>query len=132
MAFGRLETVYKAALVLELTDRSIPFRREVPLPIRYKGRRLPLGYRVDFKCFDGVLVEVKALPSIGPIEEAQALNYIRAAGQGRALVLNFGTTSLQYRRLVYDTARRRTGTIPRPVAFVRGDEESRPWGEEPG
>ena len=69
-------------------------------PYRYKGVTLPLNYRVDFLCYGAVLVEVKALSSLGPVEQAQAINYLRLAGLGRALLLNFGSTSLQHKRVV--------------------------------
>ncbi len=97
---GFLEAVYKAALCVEFHHRGLVFQPEVALPILYKGERLPLHYRVDFRCGD-VLVEVKALDAIGPHELAQALNYLRAAGVRRGLVLNFGARSLQCRRLVH-------------------------------
>ena len=98
---GFLEPVYRAALQIELTARDIPHVAEVRLPITYRGHVLPLGYRVDFICFDKVLVEIKALPATGPIEQAQVINYLRAANRQRALLINFGTTSLQYKRLVW-------------------------------
>jgi len=97
---GFLEGVYRAALSIEFRLRGIPFQNEVGLPIRYKGERLPLGYRVDFTCFESVLVEVKALATIGPIDHAQVINYLHASQYERALLLNFGASSLQYRRLV--------------------------------
>ena len=97
---GFLEGVYRAALAIEFRRRSVPFQNEVLLPVRYKGERLPLGYRVDFICFDSVLVEVKALAAIGSIEQAQVINYLRAFGRERALLLNFGAPSLQYRGMV--------------------------------
>jgi GxxExxY protein len=82
-----------------------PFQNEVGLPIRYKGERLPLGYRVDFICLESVLVEIKALATVGPIDQAQVINYLRASQYERALLLNFGASSLQYRRLVWTMRR---------------------------
>jgi len=70
---------------------------------------------VDFVCSDSVLIEVKALPSLGTIEAAQAMNYLRASGQQRGLILNFGAPSLQYRRIVWDTARGAAGSAGRPL-----------------
>jgi GxxExxY protein len=100
---GFLEAVYCAALALELRCRQIPFAAEILLPISYKERPLPLHYRVDFLCYDSVLVEVKALATLGPREDAQARNYLRASNCTRALILNFGTTSLGHRRIVRST-----------------------------
>jgi GxxExxY protein len=102
---GFLEAVYRAALVMEFNRRGIPFVPEVALPIGYKGTLLPLGYRVDFVCYESVLVEVKAVAALGPIEHAQAINYLRASGCRRALLLNFGAPSLEHRRLVYGPAK---------------------------
>ena len=98
---GYLEPVYVEALEIELHVRRIPYRREVSLPITYKGHLLKRFYRVDFICHDEVLVEVKALQSLGPIEEAQLINYLCAAKRARGLLLNFGTRSLQYKRRVW-------------------------------
>jgi GxxExxY protein len=97
---GFLEPVYRAALALEFEHTCVPFRPEVTLPIHYKGRRLPFRYRVDFICCGDVLVEVKAAETLTSRDEAQLLNYLKAARVRRGLLLNFGTTSLQHRRRV--------------------------------
>ena len=97
---GFLEGVYRNAMMVELEARRIPFRTEVPFPLKYKERQLPLNYRVDLVCFESVVVEVKALRAIGPIEHAQAINYLKASGLARGLIVNFGDRSLEYRRVV--------------------------------
>jgi GxxExxY protein len=75
--------------------------RRCPFPLVYKGHRLTASYRADFVCFDSVIVEIKVLKvRSGPLEEAQMLNYLRAAGMSTALLLNFGLPSLEYRRFV--------------------------------
>ena len=99
---GFLEAVSREAFAIELEDRGIPFVREARLPVRYRNRVLPLSYIVDFICYEDVLVELKALRAIGPIEVAQVINYLRVARRSRGLLLNFGTTSLEHRRLVVD------------------------------
>ena len=99
---GFLEAVSREALAIELQERGIPFVREARLQVRYRNRVLPVSYVVDFICYDEVLVELKALRAIGPIEEAQLINYLRVARRRRGLVLNFGTTSLQHKRFVVD------------------------------
>jgi GxxExxY protein len=98
---GYLEPVYVEALEIELRIRRVPYRREVSLPISYKGQVLKKFYRVDFICYDDVLVELKALHALGPIEESQLINYLCAAKRARGLLLNFGTRSLQYKRRVW-------------------------------
>ena len=99
---GFLEAVSREALTIELQERGIPFVREARLAVRYRNRVLPVSYTVDFICYDQVLVELKALHAIGPLEVAQLINYLRVAGRSRGLLLNFGATSLQHKRLVVD------------------------------
>lgn len=76
---GFLETVYREAFPIELCARDVPFEREVRLPIRYRDHLLPVFYKADFVCFGEIIVELKALHAIGPNEQAQAMNYLKAA-----------------------------------------------------
>jgi GxxExxY protein len=100
LGHGFLEGVYQAALAVELTGRSIPFRREAVVSVRYKGGVLECGYRADFICYDEIIVELKAIKGLSRIEQAQLLNYLKATGMRRGLLLNFGGPSLEYKRLV--------------------------------
>lgn len=98
---GFLESVYKAALRMQFEISAVPYWYEVKLPISYKGRILEeLHYRVDFICFDDVIVEIKANDAIARRDEAQLLNYLKAAKFRRGLILNFGAPSLQHMRRV--------------------------------
>jgi GxxExxY protein len=97
---GFLEAVYKEALRLEMMSRGIPHAYEVRFPITYKDQSLTTGYRVDFVCYSEVVVELKALRGLSGIEEAQVINYLKASGLRRSLLLNFGSGRLEYRRLV--------------------------------
>ncbi len=97
---GFLESTYAAALVIEMRHRGIAVEREVAYTIRYKGEDLPTRYRADLVCFDAVIVEVKARRMLGDVEMAQAMNYMRASGLKRALILNFSGRKLAYRRVV--------------------------------
>lgn len=97
---GFLEAVYREAMRVEFSARQIPFRPEVELIITYKGIQLDCKYRADFICFDDVIVEIKAQSELTGIDQAQTLNYLKATGYRRALLLNFGAHSLQFERLV--------------------------------
>jgi GxxExxY protein len=101
LGHGFLEAVYQEAAVIEFALRQIPFAREVALPINYKNVLLPTHYRADFVCFSEIVVEFKALARLSTVEEAQLLNYLKATGLKRGLLINFGASSLQYKRLVW-------------------------------
>ena len=97
---GFLEAVYQEALTKEFLLRAIPFRREIELPISYKGNLLAVKYKPDFICYDTIIVELKALDRLSGKEKAQVINYLKATGMERGLLLNFGTTRLEYERLI--------------------------------
>ena len=98
LGHGSLEAVYQEALAIELAARKIPFRREVPLAVNYKSQKLACSYRADFVCYENVLVELKAISQLTGVDEAQVINEMKATGMQRALLFNFGTTSLEYKR----------------------------------
>lgn len=98
---GFLEPVYQEALAMEFRLRGLPYQREVLLPVFYKGQRLETYYKADFICFENIIVELKALADLTNIERAQILNYLKATGHQRGLLLNFGTTRLQFERFVW-------------------------------
>jgi len=97
---GFHEPVYQEAMGMELSLQGIPFQKEVELPIFYKGQRLQTTYRADIIGFDSLIVELKALSKVGSVEHAQVINYLKATGWETGLLLNFGSTSLEYKRFV--------------------------------
>ena len=99
---GFLEAVYQEALEVELKSQNIPYEREKRLPVYYRGNRLNASYQADFICYGSVIVELKALQRLSGTEEAQVLNYLKASGLHRALLINFGTSHLEYKRLVFN------------------------------
>jgi GxxExxY protein len=101
---GFLEAVYQEALAVEFAARAILFQREVDLPIRYKGRVLACSYRSDFICYGSVIVELKAITELSAREHSQVINYLRATGLSRALLLNFGTSRLEYKRIILSSS----------------------------
>ena len=98
---GFLEAVYQEALEREFKERDIPFQAQPVVRIFYKGAFLNKAYQPDFICFDEIIVEIKALDRLTGIEEAQLINYLKATRLKVGLLLNFGTRSLEYKRLVY-------------------------------
>ena len=102
LGHGFLEAVYQEALALEMTARKIPFKREVSLPVEYKGQRLVCSYRADFVCYESIIVEMKAINQLTGADEAQLINELKATGLHRGLLLNFGAPSLEYKRLVFN------------------------------
>ncbi len=97
---GFLEPVFQEAMAIELKNREIPFQRQPRFPIKYKDQHLDLYYRPDFTCFDAVIVELKALGRLSPIEESQVINYLKVTGYQTGLLLNFGARSLEKRRFI--------------------------------
>lgn len=102
LGHGFLEAVYQEALEREFQFLGIPYEREKELPVTYRGRRLNAFYKADFVCYGSVIVELKALQQISGVEEAQVINYLKASGHNRGLLINFGAKSLQYKRLVFN------------------------------
>jgi len=98
---GFLEAVYHEALMIEFAKRKIPYQHEVLLPIMYKGVELSKKYIADFVCFDSVIVEVKAVSEFISEHESQVLNYLKASKLEVGLLLNFGVSSLEHKRLIW-------------------------------
>ncbi|WP_226389020.1 GxxExxY protein [Penaeicola halotolerans] len=97
---GFLEAVYQEALMIEFSESRVPFEKEKPLVINYKGSTLNKRYYADFICYDELIVEVKATDGLHTEHTAQVLNYLKATGHHVGLLLNFGTTKLQYKRVI--------------------------------
>ena len=97
---GFLETVYHEALCRELSDRGVAHEIEVALPVRYRGNLLSARYRADLIC-GGILVELKATSTLSRTDGLQLVNYLKASGLARGLLLGFGSPSLQFRRYIH-------------------------------
>ena len=99
---GFLESVYQEALGREFKDQEIPFKSQPTIQICYKGQHLEKTYQPDFVCYEGIIVEIKAISSLSGVEEAQLINYLKATGLKLGLLMNFGAKSLEHKRFVYN------------------------------
>jgi GxxExxY protein len=91
---GFLESVYEAALTVELGLRSIPFVAQVPIDLVYKGHPVGQG-RIDLLVGGRLVVELKAVECLAPIHSAQALSYLRITKHKLALLINFNVPLLK-------------------------------------
>ncbi len=92
---GLLESAYVECMCYELSQRGIAFRREVGLPVVYKGCKLDCGYRIDVVVEDTVAVEAKSTDALHPIHEAQLLTYLRLGGWPVGLLINLNVPVLK-------------------------------------
>ena len=95
---GFTEKVYQDALAIEFRERGIPFMREITMHASYKGITLDGTYVPDFICYDKIIVELKAVKELDDIHYSQAINYAKVAGFKLSLLINFGESSLVYKR----------------------------------
>lgn len=91
---GYLESIYEEAMSIELTTRRIPFSRQCPVAVKYKGHSLGEG-RVDFIVGTRVVVELKAVVQFHDVHQAQVLSYLKATGLRLGLLLNFHSALLK-------------------------------------
>ena len=100
---GLLESVYETCLTWELESQGIEVLRQVAMPIRYRGRELTTGLRLDMVVNGQVIVETKAVNALVPIHQAQLISYLKLANLRLGLLLNFNVISMKdgIKRLVY-------------------------------
>ena len=89
-----LESVYENALCHELSLRGVPFERQVAVPVLYKNLLVGEG-RADLVVGERVVVELEALPALGPVHLAQVVSYLEATGLALGLLVNFGERHLR-------------------------------------
>lgn len=95
---GFQEYIYQRALEIELIKAGIKFIREYEMAIFYPGEKIGVR-KADFFVDDKIMVELKAVTVLEDVHLAQALNYLEASGHEIGLLINFGSTSLQFKRL---------------------------------
>ena len=91
---GLLESAYEECLCHELHLRGLEFKRQIEIPVLYKGLKLDCGYKLDVVVQDSVLLELKAMERLLPVHEAQLLTYMRLSGKSVGLLINFNVPLL--------------------------------------
>ncbi len=92
---GLLESAYLGCMCHDLTCEGIAYRREVPLPVKYRDHVLDCGYRLDLVVESSLIVELKAVETILPVHEAQLLTYLKLSGIHTGLLINFNVPVLR-------------------------------------
>ena len=97
---GFLESVYSEALELEFQKNNIPYEKEKKLQVYYNDKPLMKYFRADFICYDSIVLELKATKYSVEADIRQTLNNIKATNFKLGILINFGTPSLTYKRVV--------------------------------
>jgi GxxExxY protein len=92
---GLLESVYRECLCLELEQSGIPFETETTVPVIYKSKTIPLGFRADIVIDNAIIIEIKAVTALLPTHEAQLLTYLRMSQIRIGLLMNFHAPRLK-------------------------------------
>ena len=101
LGHGFKEVVYKDALEIEFNKLNIPFQREKPYAIYYKDQKLKHSFTADFIVYETIILEIKIGAYIGDPYIKQTLNYLKASGVRLGLIINFGTPSVEYQRVIF-------------------------------
>jgi GxxExxY protein len=101
LGHGFLEIVYKDALEYEFRKANILYEREKQYEVNYKGIILPHKFYADFVVFDQIILEIKAVSGFNDAFTAQCINYLKVSNNRLALLVNFGTLKLDYKRIVF-------------------------------
>ena len=121
LGLGHKEVIYQKALEEELKKNRIPFEKEKVIPIKYNGKKLGT-YRPDFIIENKIIIELKALPSIGKFERKQVWHYLKGSSYQLALLINFGREDIEIKRFI------RTSNYPKtqecPHQSASGPHES--------
>ena len=100
LGHGYVVGVYRDALAIECESASIPYQRDVPVHVHYKGHDLKTDYAADFVCRGDILVIVKTVDALDKPDDLELINHLKATGYRRGLMLNFGLDRLEFRRIV--------------------------------
>ena len=97
---GFLEAVYEEALEKAFLLQNIPLKRQLKLELYYENEKLKKQYRADFVCYDAIILELKAVSHIPDVFYAQLKNYLKCTKMELGILINFGMSSLFYKRIV--------------------------------
>lgn len=97
---GQEEVLYKDAFVVELQRAQIPFVRELRYEVNYKGVILPHHYYADFVVWNKIMFEAKAVERLTDAHVKQVLNYLAISKLELGLLVNFGSDSLEWKRII--------------------------------
>ena len=92
---GLMESAYEECLCRELSICGMAFKRQISLPVHYKGIKLDCGYRLDMVVEDAVILELKSVETILPIHEAQLITYLKLGRKKVGLLINFNVPVLK-------------------------------------
>ncbi len=92
---GLLESVYEVALAHELEERGLRVRRQVPIPILYRGHRFDEGFRADIIVEDKVILELKSVEQPAKVHSKQVLTYLKCTQLRLGFLLNFGSNLMK-------------------------------------
>lgn len=97
---GFSEIVYKDAIEYEFCCQKIPFEREKEYVVKYKNTILKHKFYADFIVFDKIILEIKTIESFNNAHYNQCINYLKVSKNEVALLVNFNSNSLEYKRIV--------------------------------
>ncbi len=98
---GFLESVYEETLAIESDIRKIPYKTQVKVPVYYKKKKLKKEFIADYIGYEEIIVELKCIPKLTNVEEAQIINYLKATKKEVGVLINFGSRkTLEWKRYV--------------------------------
>jgi len=97
---GFLEAVYEEALAIEFKKEKIPFKKQIKLNVFYGDEKLKKYYKADFICYDKIILEIKSVGFMPQTFQMQLKNYLVSTKMELGMLINFGTSSLTYKRIL--------------------------------
>ena len=97
---GFSEIVYKDAIEYEFKHNNIPFQREKEFSVNYKDTTLKHKFYADFVVYDTIILEIKTVECFNNSHYNQCLNYLKVSGNKLAILVNFNSISLEYKRII--------------------------------